>query len=173
MAGLRPGRCYRQIERAYTRKSKYKRKAFIKAVPAIKIARFDLGDSKRDYDLKLDLVSMENLQIRHNSLESARQVLSRKLDAMNRPYHLKVRVYPHHAIRENKMITGAGADRMQTGMQRSFGRIIGSAAQVKKGAPIFSVYVAAAEKNAVTTVMKAATYKLPCRCRVETHVIKG
>lgn len=172
MAGLRPGRCYRQIERAYTRKSKYKKKAFIKAVPAIKIARFDLGDPKKDYDTRLDLVANETLQIRHNSLESARQVISRKLDAMNRPYHLKVRVYPHHAIRENKMLTGAGADRMQTGMQRSFGRIIGSAAQVKKGVALFTVFANSSEKNAVLGAMNSARYKLPCRCSVEAHAVK-
>ncbi len=173
MAGLRPGRCYREIERAYTRKSKYKKKAFIKAVPAIKVARFDLGDPKKDYDTRVDLVAKESLQIRHNSLESARQVLSRKLDAMNRPYHLKVRVYPHHAIRENKMLTGAGADRMQTGMQRSFGRIIGLAAQVKAGAPLFTVFVSSAEKNTAMDAMNSAKYKLPCRCSIESHEIKG
>lgn len=172
MAGLRPGRCYRQIERAYTRKSKYKKKAFIKAVPAIKIARFDLGDAKKTYDTKLDLVSKETLQVRHNSMEAARQVLSRKLDALNRPYHLQVRAYPHHAIRENKMLTGAGADRMQTGMQRSFGRIIGSAAQIKAGAPLFTVFVNSPEKAAVAQAMNSAKYKLPCRCAVEEHAVK-
>ena len=60
---------------------------------------------------------------------------------MGRNYHLQIRIYPHHVLRENKMLTGAGADRMQTGMQRAFGKAIGSAAQVKIGQAIFTVQV--------------------------------
>lgn len=166
MAGLRPGRCYRAIERAYTRKSKYKNKAFIKAVPPSKIARYDTGDLKRDFRTRVDLVSKTDIQIRHNAIESARQVIARKLDAMNKPYHLQIKAFPHHALRENKMLTGAGADRMQTGMQRSFGRIIGMAAQIKAGATIFSIHVDAGDQQAVFDAFKSAKSKLPCRCSV-------
>ncbi|MCK5617597.1 ribosomal protein L16, partial [Candidatus Pacearchaeota archaeon] len=42
-----------------------------------------------------------------------------------------------HIQRENKMITGAGADRMQTGMQLSFGKAMGKSAIVKEGKTIF------------------------------------
>lgn len=166
MAGLRPGHCYRAIERPFTRKSKYKKKAFIKAVPAIKVARYDLGDLKKEFNTKIDLNSKTDLQIRHNAIESARQVIARKLDLMNRPYRLKVRVFPHHALRENKMLTGAGADRMSTGMQRSFGRIISVAAQVKSGAPLFTVFVDAADKVSAMDAVTSAKPKLPCRCEV-------
>ncbi|MEK6863970.1 MAG: 50S ribosomal protein L16 [Nanoarchaeota archaeon] len=164
--GLRPAKCYRAIERAFTRKSKYKNKAYIKAIPAIKVARYDTGDLKTVFGTKIDLVSNSDIQIRDNSIESARQVISRKMDALNKPYRLKVRVFPHHAIRENKMITGAGADRIQTGMQRSFGRIIGTAAQVKTGAPLFSVFVELVDKPTVLDAFKSAKSKLPCRCSV-------
>ncbi|MHA2113057.1 MAG: hypothetical protein ACW98W_16390 [Candidatus Hodarchaeales archaeon] len=34
-------------------------------------------------------------------------------------YHYRVCVYPHHRIRENKMMTGAGADRIQNGMRKA------------------------------------------------------
>ena len=37
MATLRKGKCYREVKRAYTRKSKYKKKGFVKSTAAIKI----------------------------------------------------------------------------------------------------------------------------------------
>ncbi|MDI6737660.1 MAG: 50S ribosomal protein L16 [Nanoarchaeota archaeon] len=166
MAGLRPGRCYRAIERPYTRKSKYKNKAFIKAVPPSKVARYDTGDLKKEFKTRIDLISKSDIQIRHNAIEAARQVITRKLDLLNKPYHLQVKAFPHHAIRENKMLTGAGADRMQTGMQRSFGRIIGTAAQIKAGSTMFSVHINAADKQPVLDAYDSAKSKLPCRCSV-------
>ena len=39
------------------------------------------------------------------------------------------------------MLSGAGADRMQTGMKQSFGKVEGMAAQVKKGTTIFTAEV--------------------------------
>ena len=80
---------------------------------------------------------------------------------------MQVRSYPHHVLRENKMITGAGADRMQTGMQRSFGRAMGLAAQLKVGTPIFCVYC---NKEGIPSARKAllsANPKLPGRSAVE------
>src|SRR3989344_1206597 len=119
MATLRKGHCYTDVERAYTRRSKFKKKGFIKAIPPSKISRYDMGDLKKEFPAKLELKSNKDIQIRHNSLESARQIVNRRLSKKLGPlgYHLKIMVYPHHVLRENKMITGAGADRMQTGMQ--------------------------------------------------------
>ena len=166
MAGLRAFSCYRKPKRAYTRKSKYKKKAFIKSVPNIKVVKFDLGDLKRDFSGQVDLISKEKVQIRDNAIESARQVVVRKLGKIGKPYHFKIRVFPHNVLRENKMLTGAGADRMQTGMQRSFGKATGSAAVLKVGQPIFTLYVEKADVNPVKTALKAAISKLPCKCTV-------
>lgn len=167
MAGLRPGRCYRAIERPYTRKSKYKNKSYVKAVPPSKVARFDLGDLKKEFNTSISLLCDRDIQIRGNSIEAARQVVARKLDQSTKPYRFKVRIVPHHAIRENKMLTGAGADRMSTGMQRSFGRIIGTAAQVRKGAPIFTVYMDIADKAVAIEALKSSVAKLPCKSTIE------
>lgn len=168
MAGNRPGHCYTPLERAYTRKSKYKKKAFIKSVPNIKIAKYDMGNLKKKFEYRVDLVSKDALQVRHNCLESARVVLTRGIESHNKPYHLKLRVYPHHVLRENKMLTGAGADRMQTGMQRAFGRSIGTAARVKAGQAIFSIYVDEADVKTASNVLKKAVPRLPCKCRIES-----
>jgi len=58
-------------------------------------------------------------------------------ELIGKEFYLEVKIYPHHVLRENKMITGAGADRMQTGMSRAFGKTIGRAALVKAGQIIF------------------------------------
>ena len=82
-------------------------------------------------------------------------------------YYLKINVYPHQIIRENKMLTGAGADRMQTGMQLSFGRSVGKAAILKPGSKIF--FIAVANERAVNFVrqfLKQIKSKLPCTTRV-------
>ena len=170
--GLRPGHCYTKLERAYTRKSKYKKKGYIKTIPPTKIAKYDMGDLKKDFQCKVDLIAKQDIQIRHNALESSRQMIIRYLEALNKPYYAKLRVYPHHALRENKMLTGAGADRMQTGMQQAFGRVIGCAARVKKEQPLFTIYVDKADIEQASAALKKAIPRLPCKCVVVVSDVK-
>ena len=167
--GLRKGVCYRKVTRPYTRKSKYKKKAYIKVVPPHKIVKFDQGNLTKEFEREINLISKDFVQIRHNALESARMVVNRRLHKLlgDNAYHLKLRPYPHHILRENKILSGAGADRLSSGMQKAFGKPMGSAAQVKIGQSIFSVYV---DKNNVETAkaaLKLAFARLPCRCRIE------
>merc|ERR1712108_103463 len=37
-------------------------------------------------------------------------------------FHIKIRVHPFHVLRINKMLSCAGADRLQTGMRGAFGK---------------------------------------------------
>ena len=143
MAILRKANAYRKVVRAYTRRSKYKRKGFIKAIPASKIVRFHMGETTKKFPKKVKIVATEKFQIRHNALESCRVLVNRQLQAKLGPkgYHFYINVYPHHILRNNKMLSGAGADRMQTGMKQSFGKVEGMAAQVKKGTTIFTAEV--------------------------------
>lgn len=143
MSTLRKFICYRRIKRAYTRKSKYKKKGFIKAVPPMKIVRWDMGSPAGRFSHRVDIISKIDTQIRHNSIESARLVGNKRLEDRLTigGYYLKLRIYPHHILRENKMLTGAGADRMQTGMSHAFGTTIGSAAQLKRGQALFTAFV--------------------------------
>ena len=143
MATLRKANAYRKVVRAYTRKSKYKKKGFIKGNISSKIVRFHMGDSKKEFPKSVKLVATEPFQIRHNALESCRILVNRQLQKKfgNKGYHFFINVYPHHVLRNNKMLSGAGADRMQTGMKQSFGKVEGVAAQVKKGTTIFTAQV--------------------------------
>jgi len=164
---LRKGRCYRNVTRAYTRKSKFRAKAFIKAVPPSKIVKFDLGNTKKQFDKEVNLVSRQKIQIRHNALESARIVVNRRLaKSLGNNYHFKLRVYPHHVLRENKALTGAGADRMSSGMSKSFGKAIGIAAQVKINQPIISIYVDQKDVNTARDALRYAIHRLPCKCAI-------
>ncbi len=55
-------------------------------------------------------------------------------------FHLKIRTFPHHVLRENKQATGAGADRVSEGMRLAFGKAVGTAARVAPKQKIFTVY---------------------------------
>lgn len=172
MAKLRKACAYRRTERAYTRKSKYKSKSFVRASPHIKIVRYDMGNLKKDFPVKVQLLASRALQLRHNSLESARLTSNRLLEgALGKSgFHIKLRVYPHHILRENPLASGAGADRMSTGMKMSFGKPIGSAAQVDKDQVIMEVGVEPNNLSLAKKAMQRAKNKFPCSCRI---VVQG
>jgi len=168
MVGLRKGCCYRKLERPYTRKSKYKSKGYIKAFPHHKISRFEMGEKNKPYEFKIRLVSKGTLQIRQNSIESARMVVNRKLEAvLGTNYYLKINVFPHHALRENKMLGGAHADRLQTGMAHSFGKVVNTAAQVKKGKELFTAWVFKTGLDSAKDAFKSAGPRLSGQFSIE------
>ena len=168
MVGLRKGRCYSKITNPYTRKSKVKSKSYIKSIPQNKVVRYDMGNSKGNFDHKINLVSNQDIQIRHNALESARLVVFRRLQELgNNNFYLKLKAYPHQVIRENKMLSGARADRLQTGMSHPFGKPIGLAAQAKKGTVIFSLDINKDNIIKATEALKLATPRIPGRYLIE------
>src|SRR3972149_9438018 len=164
----------------YTRTSKQKGLAYIKTVPPQNIVKSTMGSeplyNQGKFPYKLTLLSEERGQIRNNAIEACRQFINHELELkyMNQ-YLFKVIPYPHHIQRENKMLTGAGADRMSSGMQLSFGKAIGKAALVKPGTEIFIV----AAPNPKTIVfarelLRKVKPKLPLKMRMiseepETH----
>lgn len=164
--GLRPSRCYRWDSPAYSRVAKNPQDSFITGIPGSKINHYDMGNRSAKFDTEMSVVNDEDIIIRHNALEavriSANKVLERGLGATN--YHFKVRVYPHHVLRENVMATGAGADRVQSGMRGSFGKPVGRAARVRKNQKILSVHFNDSDEKKVRIVKKAlktALSKLP------------
>lgn len=163
MVALRKFKCYRFVKRAYTRKSKYKRKSYIKGLPVSKIVRYVMGNPKKKYSYEVSMKAPFPVQIRHNALESARLTSNRRLEkeAGKSEYFFKLRTYPHHVLRENKMIVGAGADRMQTGMKQSFGKVVGIAVQLKKGQKLFTVYVNKEKVEAAKRALESASKRLP------------
>jgi large subunit ribosomal protein L10e len=163
MAGLRKFKCYRVVKRSYTRKSKYKSKSYIKGATVCKVVRHVMGNPKKKYKFEVSLRTKVRTQVRDNALESARLSSNRKLDEKigKTDYFFRIRPYPHHILRENKMLVGAGADRMQTGMKKAFGKVVGVAAQLKKDQKVFSVYVNKANVLHAKEALKAAIRRLP------------
>ncbi|NQV09490.1 50S ribosomal protein L16 [Candidatus Woesearchaeota archaeon] len=169
MAKLKKFSAYRNLERPYTRISKFRKKSFIRSTPPSKIARFESGDVNKKFEYKVNLMSKEALQIRHNAIEAGRQTCNRLLEKMlgKNGYFFKIRIYPHHILRENPLAAGAGADRMSTGMKKSFGKAIGSAAQVKIGQVLATVSLDKQGIKVGKEALKKMGHKMPCSCRIE------
>ncbi len=173
MARIRKAIAYRRLERPYTRYSKYKKVCYVRARPVCKVVNFDLGDPKLNYEYELVLIAKSDLQIRDNAIESARQTSNRLLEKTigKSGYAMKVRIYPHHILRENPLASGAGADRMSTGMAHNYGKPMGIAAQVHAGKPLFSLKVNKDNLAVARHALKRASYKLPCACAIVTQKI--
>ena len=173
MATLRKANAYsKKTVVPFTRVSKRRQKSFIKVVPPQKIVKFTMGKSPLFNAGKLphELVVLctEKVQIRHNALEACRQYINKQMDKeLAGQYLFKIIPFPHHIQRENKMLTGAGADRMQTGMALSFGKCVGKSAIMKKDSRLFVINVATPKAVvSVRAILKKVKPKLPCKIRV-------
>ena len=127
-----------------------------------------MGDQQKNYQYSLHLISKEDLQIRANAIESARQTSNKVLeDSLGKTgYFFQLRKYPHHILRENPLASGAGADRMSTGMAGAFGNPIGHAAQVRRGEVLFTIKTDKQNLALATKALKRASYKLPKSCTI-------
>src|SRR6266498_410782 len=129
---------------------------------------------KDNYDYKVELLVTEKLQIRHNSLEAARLAANKTMSqAGDMSFFSRLTVYPHLVLRENKMIATAGADRLQEGMRRAFGKATGLAARVKPDQSIFEAYVSKANLELAKRGFKVASSKLGCPTTVKITLLKN
>ncbi len=157
---------------AYTRRSNVRGKNYVKAIPASHITKYLMGDIRKFNEGKfpfiVDLISKEDIMIRDNAVEAARQHVHRELDnTFKGDYYFALPLYPHHVLRENKMLTGAGADRMQTGMTLSFGVPVGIAAHIRANHNIFTVAVQNKRDIAIVReILKECRAKLPCATKI-------
>jgi large subunit ribosomal protein L10e len=144
-----------------TRGMPYVRREYIAGKPQMKIARFSSGLAANNYDYKLELIATEKLQIRHNALEAARLAANKRMaQGGETSFFSMLRIYPHVILRENKMIATAGADRLQEGMRRAFGKSTGLAARIRPGQVIFEAYITHANLNLAKDGFKMAASKI-------------
>lgn len=170
MAKLRAFVAYRRMERPYTRRSKFRNKAFIKVNPNPGIVRFVMGDTtQKKYGFSCYLKTTKDLQIRNFAIEAGRQCGNRVLEKGigKTGYRMVVRVFPHHVLRENPLASGAGADRMSTGMAHSWGKPIGLAARVYEDQPVCQVDCEKTHLEMARKALKRFSSKLPCKCYIE------
>lgn len=140
----------------------YTRKQYIKGKPQSKIAKYE-GGKPGDYDFCVQLRINEKMQIRHMAIESTRLAANKALEKVTGEtgYHSKLRVYPHVLLRENKMIATAGADRLQEGMRRAFGKAVSLAARIKQGQCIMEMNVKKEHVEEAKKALRKACVKLP------------
>jgi large subunit ribosomal protein L10e len=172
MARLRKGVCYRKPERPYTKVSKFKKKSYIKTNYNTRITKFVMGNlKKQDFKVQLKLTPKVEIQIRDNSLESARLTSNRLLEKNIGlgAYFLRVNKYPYHVLRNNPIASGAGADRFSTGMKKSFGKPIGQAARYNKGNTIIEVKVDEKNTELAKKALQRAAQKIACSCAVQVN----
>jgi large subunit ribosomal protein L10e len=162
----RPARCYRYCKNKPYPKSRYNR-----GVPDPKIKIFDLGRKKAGVDefpLCVHLVSNEYEQLSSEALEAGRICANKYLSKIGGKdaFHMRVRCHPYHVIRINKMLSCAGADRLQTGMRGAFGKPNGTVARVNIGQIIMSVRSKDTNKATVIEALRRSQYKFPGRQKI-------
>jgi len=161
--GRRPARCYR-----YCKNKPYIKSRYCRGVPDPKIQIYDVGRKNagiEDFPLCIHLCSGEYEQLSSEALEAGRIVVNKYLSkvAGKDSFHMRVRIHPFHVIRINKMLSCAGADRLQTGMRGAFGKPTGIVARVNIGQIIISVRAADKHKAAVIEALRRSKYKFPGR----------
>jgi len=145
----------------------FTRRKYMGGVPNLRIANFNTGNTSGDFPIEMVLVSREMCQVRHNALEAARITANRvmsKTGVMN--YHLKILVYPHNVLRENKQATGAGADRVSQGMRSAFGKNVSLAARVYPGTRLVLIRTNKAQFSKAKDALRKASMKMPTPTRI-------
>jgi large subunit ribosomal protein L10e len=127
-----------------------------------------MGNPSAIFEYSVELVATEESQISHNALEAARVAVNRYLLSRlgEDGYCFRVCTYPHHVVRENKMLAFAGADRIQKGMRLAFGKPIGTAARVRRGKTVLKVLVNEEGIEVAKHALRRGLDKLPTRCRI-------
>ena len=159
--GRRPFKCYR-----YQKNKPYPKSRFNRGVPDPKIRIYDAGKKKfgvDDFPFAAHMVSMEKEQVSSETLEAARVACNKYMvkNCGKESFHLRIRVHPWHVLRINKMLSCAGADRLQTGMRGAFGKTYGTVARVNIGQILLSVRAKDVHASSVMEALRRAKYKMP------------
>jgi len=171
--GRRPARCYR-----YCKNKPYIKSRYCRGVPDPKIQIYDVGRKNaaiEDFPLCIHLCSGEYEQLSSEALEAARIVVNKYVSkvAGKESFHMRVRAHPFHVLRINKMLSCAGADRLQTGMRGAFGKPVGIVARINIGQIIISVRAADKHKAVVIEALRRSKYKFPGRQNIVVSNLWG
>ena len=164
--GRRPARCYRVCRGKPYPKSRYNR-----GVPDPKIRIYDIGNKKASvafFPIVVHIVSNEVEQISSEALEASRIACNKYLTKYvgKDNFHMRCRAHPWHVLRINKMLSCAGADRLQAGMRGAFGKSYGKAARVKIGSILYSVRLKECDIKHALEAFRRAKNKFPGSQRI-------
>lgn len=162
----KPAVMYRRITgQAYTRKK------YMGGIPNSRINQFDMGNTREVFPIMVSLKVTDRVQVRHTSLEASRiaanRVMNKRVGVAN--YHLKVRPYPHNVLRENKLATGAGADRVSSGMRNSFGKNVGMAARMERNQAVLTIGCHPAGFVQAKDALWRASMKIGSTCYIDVE----
>jgi len=140
-------------------------------VPDSKIRIYDSGVKRYGVDAFpccVHLISWEKEQVSSEALEAARIACNKYIvkSSGKESFHLRVRVHPWMVLRINKMLSCAGADRLQTGMRGAFGKPQGVCARVSIGQILLSVRCKDNNQTVVEEALRRAKFKFPGRQKV-------
>ncbi|CAI2380304.1 unnamed protein product [Moneuplotes crassus] len=164
--GRRPARCYR-----YIKNKPYPKSRFNRGVPDPKLRIYDCGNKKaqaNEFPSCVHLVSWEKEQVGSEALEAARIAANKYMvNTVGKDnFHMKMRVHPWHVTRINKMLSCAGADRLQTGMRGAYGKANGKVARVHIGSILMSIRCKTSNVKAATEALRRAKFKYPGRQKI-------
>merc|ERR1712100_645900 len=164
--GRRPSKCYR-----YQKNKPYIKSRYCRGVPDPKIRIYDLGRKKAsvdDFPFCAHLVSDELEQVSSEALEASRIACNKYIvkSSGKDAFHIRIRVHPFHVLRIIKMLSCAGADRLQTGMRGAFGKTYGTVAHVNIGQILLSVRSKDANADSVMEALRRAKYKMAGRQKI-------
>ncbi|MBR4503814.1 MAG: 50S ribosomal protein L16 [Candidatus Methanomethylophilaceae archaeon] len=162
----KPASMYRQIKgQAYTRRE------YMGGVPASRVSQYEMGNLRADFPVTLTLRVENRVQVRHIAIEAGRIAANKVLNSQagTANYHMTVRAYPHVVLRENKLATGAGADRVSSGMRQGFGKTVGTAARLERNQAILTVRVPAEKAAVAKDALWRASMKFPSPCYIDVE----
>ena len=81
-------------------------------------------------------------------------------------FHLRVRLHPFHVLRINKMLSCAGADRLQQGMRGAFGKPQGVASRISIGQVMLSIRTKDVHATKAVEAFRRAKFKFPGRQQI-------
>jgi large subunit ribosomal protein L10e len=161
--GRRPWKCSR-----YCKNKPYIKSRYCRGVPEAKIKIFDVGKKRIPCDTFpacVHLLSLEKEQISSESLEAARITANKHMiNSVGKDnFHLRIRLHPYNIVRINKMLTCAGADRLQTGMRGAYGKPYGLCARVKINQVMISIRTSLKGEDAAAEALRKSKAKFPGR----------
>mmetsp|Transcript_40051 Transcript_40051/g.70108 ORF Transcript_40051/g.70108 Transcript_40051/m.70108 type:complete len:214 (-) Transcript_40051:52-693(-) len=159
--GRRPSRCYR-----FCKNKPYPKSRFCRGVPDAKIRTYDLGSRRTDveeFPAVVHIVSGELEQIASEALEAARIQANKYMtkNTAKEAFHMRIRAHPFHVLRINKMLSCAGADRLQTGMRQSYGKPNSTCARVRIGQILMSIRTKPGMIDIAQEALRRAKMKFP------------
>jgi large subunit ribosomal protein L10e len=164
--GRRPNKCYR-----YCKNKPYPKSRFCRGVPDPKIRIYDVGMKRADcavFPCAVHMVSDEKQQLSSEALEAARIACNKYMSnsAGKDNFHIRIRPHPFHVLRVNKMLSCAGADRLQTGMRGAFGKTYGKVARCNIGQVLISIRCREDKEQNAVEALRRAKFKFPGRQKI-------